>query len=128
MDIIYIESGIFLFTKIGLKLIFEAFNGITTDNIFTAFRKIWEALKINWVLLIGIQGLMKKVNIGPKMFFNMGRVQNANSADREITYTYEKSPFSKAVLYTIKQTKPTYSFAHFLELAIKSGFKNIQSL
>ncbi|MBI2658605.1 methyltransferase domain-containing protein [Candidatus Woesearchaeota archaeon] len=126
-DMIFIESGIFLFTLLNNKLFFELFPNLEFERVRIGFNKIFRALKRNGMFLIGIQGLMKKVDIGRGMTFEMKRTQLEDRAEREINWCFKKGYLSKKkILYKIRQSKPTIPFEKFLQFSFETGFRDIQ--
>ena len=126
-DMIFIESGIFLFTFLGRKLFFELFPNLDFERVRFGFNKIFRALKGNGMFLIGVQGLMKKVDIGHGMTFEMKRKQFEDRAEREITWYIKKGFLSrKKILYRIRQSKPIIPFEKFLQFSHETGFKSVQ--
>tara|TARA_B100000315_G_scaffold68321_1_gene62252 strand:- start:1254 stop:2282 length:1029 start_codon:yes stop_codon:yes gene_type:complete len=126
-DVIFIESGLFMFSRIGRnKLIFELFSVVTGELLEQGLKKVFIALNQGGLFLVGVQGLMKKISIGEDMFFSMKRTQKSHSAIRELTYYRKRGTFNeKEILYKIKQEKPTRSFNDFVELAKRIGFAHI---
>lgn len=126
-DLIFIESGLFMFTRISRnRLMFELFSIVTDELLERGLRKIFNALKQGGFFLIGIQGLMKNVKIDDKLYFSMKRKQETDRVIRELTYYKKKSVLSKKeILYTIKQEKPTMPYEKFVSLANSIGFTNI---
>lgn len=126
-DLIFIESGLFMFTILGKnKLIFELFEVVTNELLELGLKKIFNALKRGGLFLIVTQGLMKNVRINDNLYFSMKRKQERDGAIRELTYYRKKGLFSKkAILYTIRQAKPTISFERFVSLANSIGFTGI---
>ena len=126
-NIIYIESGLFLFTDLGNQLIFELFGFVTYDMLYNGFLKINNALSPDGKFLIGTQGLMERVSIGENLFFNMKRHQLQSEAIRNIKYTYKRSIFQKEIiLHEFTHSKPTMSYGNFLEIAQRTGFKSVR--
>ncbi|MEK6983861.1 MAG: class I SAM-dependent methyltransferase [Nanoarchaeota archaeon] len=126
-DLIFIESGLFMFTILGRnKLIFELFAIVTNEFLEHGLNKVFNALKKGGLFLIGTQRLMKKVKINDNLYFAMKRKQETDRAIRELTYYRKKGIFSKReILYTIKQEKPTLPYERFVTLANSIGFTGI---
>ena len=126
-DLIFIESGLFMFTRIGRnRLIFELFSVVTNELLERGLRKIFNALKKGGFFLIGVQGLMKNVKIGDEIHFAMKRKQETDKVIRELTYYRKRGLLSKReILYTIQQEKPTMPYDRFVSLANSIGFTNI---
>lgn len=129
-DLIFIESGIFMFTRLGRnKIVFEQSGEVSRDRLILGLKKILSALKRDGKMLIGIQGLMKKVRIHNGYYFYLKRTQGTDRAVREAAFYRKKSPFSmKEQLYVHRDEKPTIAFEDFKELAGSIGFTDISIL
>ncbi len=127
-DMIFIESGIFLFTRLSrTKIIFELFQGLNLEHVTIGFHKIYRALKRNGVFLIGIQGLMKKVDIGHGLLFEMKRTQLKDRAFREVSWYRKKEILSgKKLLCRIKSERLTIQFERFVDISREIGFSDIR--
>ncbi len=126
-ELIFIESGLFMFTRIGKnRLVFELFSGVTNQSLERGLQKIFNALKKGGFFLIGIQGLMKHIKLGHEIYFSMKRKQETDKAIRELIYYRKRGRLSKKeVLYTINQEKPTMPYDKFVSFANSIGFADI---
>ena len=127
-DLIFIESGIFMFTELHSPtlLIFECFSNINERKIYEGFSKIYNVLRAGGYFLIGVQGLMEKVKITRNLNWYMRRQQFNGYTLREVRYTWKNSIFSKEkLLFSFRQQKPTWRFQNFVQLAENVGFRNI---
>lgn len=119
-DVIFIESGVFLFTILDSGDFFFESLFREEDEIEATFRKIYNALTDKGLFLIGTQGMMSEVNFSGITFY-MDRTQKEHRVVRKIRFYKDK----KLLYISPVQVKLSMSYHKFVLFAKNMGFRNV---